>query len=223
MAKPSQYGSFEELGGLLKSLKKSAPPPAAVKKRPVPPPPPSISEEEAFSQAMENVHPLGWSNVPLPEFPPIEIQNPQQSEDEGLRLLQEFVAGKGLFELRFTDEYIEGFPDPEGRFYLKELHTGAFSVRAQLDLHGASREEAHEKLEDFIRHSLQQGVGCVKIIHGRGQHSQSGRPVLKEHLQKWLMSRRMGKFVLAFTSAQLADGGAGAVYVLLCRTPKRQA
>ncbi len=223
MGKQTKYSSFEELGGLLKSMKKSADLRPPVKKPPVPLPPPSLSEEDAFSQAMDDVQPLGWSKVPLPELPPIEIQNPQQSEDEGLRLLKEFVAGKGYFELRFTDEYMEGSPNPQGRFFLKELHAGAFSVLAQLDLHGASREEAHKLLEEFIRHSLQRGLSCVKIIHGRGQHSQGGQSVLKENVQKWLLSRRVGQYILAFTSAQLADGGAGAIYVLLCRNPKRQA
>lgn len=204
-------------------MKKSSEPAPLPEKKAVPLPRPFLSDEEAFSQAMDNVRPLGWSKVPLPEFPPIEIQNPQQSEDEGLRLLKQFVAGKGYFELRFTDEYMEGSPDPEGRFFLKELHAGTFSVLAQLDLHGASREEAHRMLEEFIRHSLQRGLGCVKIIHGRGQHSQGGQSVLKENVQKWLLSRRIGQYVLAFTSARLADGGAGAIYILLCRNSKRTA
>jgi DNA-nicking Smr family endonuclease len=220
--KPSKYDSFDQLGSLLKKLKKgsSAPlPPAAPKK------PQSVGgakDDEVFSQAMEDVTPLGWSEVPLPQSKPVEIQNPNQSENEGLRLLKAFVAGKVPFELQFTDEYVEGFPDPDGRFFLKELHEGSFSIQAQLDLHGATSEEARELMDDFLFRSLRHGWGCVKIIHGRGQHSPSGQPVLKEQLQTWLTGRKWGKHILAFTSANLADGGGGAIYVLLTGKIKRR-
>jgi DNA-nicking Smr family endonuclease len=42
-------------------------------------------------------------------------------------------------------------------------------------------------------------------------------PVIKEALQDWLASGRFGRQVLAFASARPADGGAGALYVLLRR------
>jgi DNA-nicking Smr family endonuclease len=169
---------------------------------------------------MEDVVSLGWSNVPLPESRPVEIQNPKQSEDEGLRLLKEFVSGKGQFDLWNTEEYVEGTPDPEGRHWLKNLRTGHFSVQAHLDLHGATRAQARDLLENFIRHSLVEGFGCVRIVHGRGHHSEDGQAILKEHVQKWLSSRRLGRHIVAFTSARLRDGGGGALYVLLEKKPR---
>jgi DNA-nicking Smr family endonuclease len=41
--------------------------------------------------------------------------------------------------------------------------------------------------------------------------------VLKEALAGWLVDGRFGRQVLAFASARPADGGSGALYVLLRR------
>jgi DNA-nicking Smr family endonuclease len=45
-------------------------------------------------------------------------------------------------------------------------------------------------------------------------------PVLKENMKSWLARGRIGRHVLAFTSAKAADGGSGALYVLLRRDRK---
>ena len=176
-----------------------------------------LSDEELFQAEMKDVFPLGWSNVPLSPSVPLEIQNPEESEDEGLRLLTELVAGKGTINLRVSGEYVEGTPHPEGYLLLENLRNGHFAVQAHLDLHGLSLKTAKENFEGFIRRSLQLGHGCIRIIHGRGQHSLDGHAVLKEHVQKWLSSRRMSRHVVAYTSARLCDGGGGALYVLLRR------
>jgi DNA-nicking Smr family endonuclease len=55
----------------------------------------------------------------------------------------------------------------------------------------------------------------VLIIHGRGRRSKDQIPVLKERLKVWLSRGRVGRGVLAFCTARPADGGAGALYVLL--------
>jgi DNA-nicking Smr family endonuclease len=60
----------------------------------------------------------------------------------------------------------------------------------------------------------------VLIVPGRGQHSRDQVPVLKEKLRAWLCRGRIGRAVLAFTSARPVDGGTGAVYVLLRRSPR---
>ena len=174
-----------------------------------------LSDQDLFQVAMRGVLPLGWSSRPLPPSVPIEIHNPHESEDEGLKLLMEFVAGKGDIDLTASGEYIEGAPHPRGHLLLEQLRTGHFAVQAHLDLHGLVIREARESLEKFIRRSLQLGHGCVRIIHGRGHHSLNGHALLKEHLQEWFRTRRMARHIVAYTSARLCDGGGGALYVLL--------
>jgi DNA-nicking Smr family endonuclease len=104
---------------------------------------------------------------------------------------------------------------------LQRLKRGEISAQEELDLHGADAREAEELLRAFLRDARQHGVGCVRIIHGKGLHGQSsiargGAPVLKNLVDRMLRQRAD---VLAFHSAPPAQGGTGAVLVLLA--PRR--
>jgi DNA-nicking Smr family endonuclease len=59
---------------------------------------------------------------------------------------------------------------------------------------------------------MRSGYTCVRIVHGKGLRSGPNGPVLKQRVDQWL---RRFEAVLAFVSARQADGGTGAVYVLL--------
>ena len=215
--KPTTYRSFGELKTLLRPANTNDAVPSA---KPAPEPiqiSPAVPDNELFEQSMEDVKPLGWSNISSPGLIPIEIPNPQESEDEGFQLLIDFVNGRVPIDVVVSGEYVEGAPDPRGKRWLESLRTGHFAVQAHLDLHGLGILDARDQFEKFIRNCLWQTYGCVRIVHGRGQHSDDGHPLLKEHLQKWLCSRRMSRHILAYTSARLRDGGGGALYVLLKR------
>lgn len=124
-------------------------------------------------------------------------------------------------------ESLAGLPDPdepllgEGLFYakpgvqervLRKLRRGHFSVGAELDLHGMRAEDARLALAEFLRDVRGSRIRCVRIIHGKGYRSGPRGPVLKQKLNGWLRQRDE---VMAFCSARPADGGTGAVYVLL--------
>ncbi len=175
--------------------------------------PEGLSDTELFELAMKDVKSLGWSAVPLHNRPPVEIQA-QDEEGDALRVLEQFIRG-GNIELMDSGEYIEGAVHPHGRLYLDDLRSGRFSVQAHLDLHGLNQQEARFVLEEFLFESLRAGFTCVRVIHGRGRHSQKDQAVLKENIQRWLCTRRMSRHVVAYTSARRCDGGGGAVYVLL--------
>jgi len=177
--------------------------------------PENLPDEALFEFAMRDVKSLGWSDVPLAERPPLELRAHDQ-EQEALRELEEFIR-HGNVELQQTAEYIEASIHPHGRLYLDDLRAGRFSIQAHLDLHGLTLEDARFVLDEFILESLRAGFACVRVIHGRGHHSQNHHSVLKENIQLWLRSRRMSRHVLAYTSARRCDGGGGAVYVLLRR------
>lgn len=95
---------------------------------------------------------------------------------------------------------------------LKKLRSGYFGLDAELDLHGLTGEQAKYQLLHFLHRCVDEGRRCVHIIHGKGYRSPDMQPVLKNNLNLWL---RQHCDVLAFCSAPLRDGGAGAVYVLL--------
>ena len=75
-------------------------------------------------------------------------------------------------------------------------------------------QQAKLALRAFIDESMDRGIGCVRVIHGKGLGSGPGGPVLKMHVQGWLA--RWDE-VLGFVTARARDGGSGAVYVLLRR------
>lgn len=95
------------------------------------------------------------------------------------------------------------------------LRRGQFSVQDELDLHGATALQAEGLLRQFIREAHDHGFGCVRIIHGKGLQSADGAPVLKNLVDRLLRQRND---VLAFHSAPAAQGGTGAVLVLLRNT-----
>jgi DNA-nicking Smr family endonuclease len=174
--------------------------------------PRDLADEDLFDFAMRGVKALGWSAVPLHHRPPLEIQ-PQDDEQEALRVLEEFVRN-GDADIELTAEYIEGSVHPHGRLYLDDLRSGRFSVQAHLDLHGLNQQEARFVLDEFLLESVRAGFTCVRVIHGRGRHSHKN-PILKDNVQRWLCTRRLSRHVIAYTSARQCDGGGGAVYVLL--------
>ena len=74
------------------------------------------------------------------------------------------------------------------------------------------RDDAREALGQFIREAHKAGLRCVRVVHGKGLGSPGRMPVLKGRVQRWLVQKNE---VLAFVQARPADGGAGAMVVLL--------
>ena len=95
----------------------------------------------------------------------------------------------------------------------QRLRRGQFSAQDELDLHGANALQAETLLARFLGQSTGAGLGCVRIIHGKGGGG-DGTPVLKNLVDRLL--RQRGE-VLAFHSAPTAQGGTGALLVLLAR------
>lgn len=96
----------------------------------------------------------------------------------------------------------------------QRLRRGEFAVQDELDLHGASALQAETLLARFLAEATGHGLGCVRIIHGKGGGKDGGGdvPVLKNLVDRLL--RQRGD-VLAFHSAPPAQGGTGALLVLL--------
>lgn len=99
---------------------------------------------------------------------------------------------------------------------LRKLRRGEYRVAGELDLHGLTVEQSKQALREFLADALERRAGCVRIIHGKGLRSGHRGPVLKGMVGSVL--RRMSA-VVAFVSARPVDGGTGAVYVLLSRSP----
>lgn len=182
-------------------------------------PPPD--DAAMFRQAVEGVRRLGGPRATR-IAPQPEITHEIVSEDaEVLARLSELVAGQGRFELTETDEYVEGGRVGIDPRLLTRLRRGEFAVQAHLDLHGMIQSDAKEALEQFIVDAVRKGMRTVLVVHGRGLRSPGGMPVLKQAAAQWLSHGLVGGYVLAFATARPADGGAGAMYVLLRRERRR--
>ena len=95
---------------------------------------------------------------------------------------------------------------------MRRLRRGEYRIEREIDLHGLTVAEAKQALQHFLIEALADRVRCVRIVHGKGLRSGHRGPVLKSAVSGVL--RRTGA-VLAYVSARPADGGTGAVYVLL--------
>jgi DNA-nicking Smr family endonuclease len=94
----------------------------------------------------------------------------------------------------------------------RKLRMGHWSIQRQLDLHGLRSDEAREQLSAFVRNAHLHGIRCVRVVHGKGLGSPGKAPVLKNKVFAWLVQKNE---VLAFVQARPAEGGAGALVVLL--------
>jgi DNA-nicking Smr family endonuclease len=173
-----------------------------------------IPDEELFQSAMEGVSRSSWRHIlHTPSQPSPVIEGNPDIEN---RILMK-AAMEGDFPETISDhpEYIEGWIGVAGKRFLPKLRDGCYSIQGQIDLHGFNQEEAQAEVEKFIIRMSRFNSCCIKIIHGRGINSPTGCPVLKDRLQRFLSTRRMSRYVVAYASAAPCDGGVGAVYVLL--------
>lgn len=95
------------------------------------------------------------------------------------------------------------------------LRRGEPEPEERIDLHGARKDAAGPLLARRIESARAQGLRCVIVIHGRGQHSPLGEAVLKDAVPDWLTQGATGRAVLAFSPAPDRLGGNGATLVLL--------
>jgi DNA-nicking Smr family endonuclease len=99
---------------------------------------------------------------------------------------------------------------------LRKLRRGGSLVEDELDLHGLTVAQARPLLVRFLNGCGRRGVRCVRIVHGKGLRSEEREGVLKGLVAGWLAQR---PDVLAFHEARAAEGGSGAVIVLLRSAP----
>jgi DNA-nicking Smr family endonuclease len=176
-------------------------------------------EEELFKKAMEGVTPVSGGKYIERIFQCELPEGTRDKEDievlEKLRDLIEYGTG---FNVAYTPEYIEGTGYDVHPSVAKRLHRGEYSIQAFIDLHGLLAEDAKEVFERFLKWAVTTGKTGVLIVHGRGLSSPS-EPVLKKKVVEWLTHGPWRKWVAAYSSARICDGGAGATYVLLRPRP----
>ena len=170
------------------------------------------AEQHLFESTVGAVLPLRqverhWSAPPQPAPHPV-----QRLRDERQVLAESLSDEFDVSTLLDVDDQLSFRRPGIGLDVTRRLRAGHWSIQRQLDLHGLRRDEAREALAQFIRLAHRTGLRCVRVIHGKGLGSPGKAPVLKGRVQAWLVQKRE---VLAFVQARAAEGGAGALVVLL--------
>lgn len=171
------------------------------------------SDAQLFLEAMSGVQPLKPGDRHPQERrarPPVPSQS-RRDEEQVLRELLDPVSDPA--DLETGEELIYLRPGHSPRL-LQRMRRGHYSVADSIDLHHMDEKTAREVLARFLVDVLRRGLGCVRIVHGKGLRSRS-EPVLKRITGHVL---RKHPAVIAFASCRPIDGGTGAVVVLLKQT-----
>ena len=169
-------------------------------------------ERNLFALTVGPVTPLRAQNLyQTPQKP--ALPEPLQLQIDEQNVLREAMSDEfDVSTLLEVDADLSYRRPGIGPDVLRKLRSGQWSIQRQLDLHGLRTDEAREALGQFIRLAHRTGLRCVRIVHGKGLGSPGRVPVLKAKVLRWLVQKRE---VLAFVQARPADGGAGALVVLL--------
>jgi DNA-nicking Smr family endonuclease len=169
-------------------------------------------ERELFAVSVGPVVPLRRLASLPPARPRPRAVARQRALDEA-RVLHESISDEFDAEsLLETDDALSFRRRGVGPEVVRKLRRGVWAIQAQLDLHGLRRDEARERLAEFLREAARAGLRCVRIVHGKGNGSPGREPVLKGKVRGWLVQKSE---VIAFTQARAQDGGHGALLVLL--------
>lgn len=170
------------------------------------------SEKHLFARAAGLVQPLPEkrrASLTQPQAAPRSMQYQRDQE----AVLRESISDEfDVSTLLDADDMLSFRRPGIGTDVTRKLRRGEWSLQGQIDLHGLRRDEAREHLAHFIRDAHKQGLRCVRVVHGKGLGSPGKASVLKSRVHSWLVQKQE---VLAFVQAKPAEGGAGALVVLL--------
>ena len=105
-----------------------------------------------------------------------------------------------------------------------EKKDNKLNITKSIDLHGFTLEEANKNVESFLIDCFDQKVSKVKIVTGKGLHSQNDKDpyiskkfgILKNSVPEFIKNNpSLIKIIKSITDAEIVDGGSGALYVFL--------
>ena len=171
---------------------------------------PSTDDIELFRRSVGPVRKIHHDKT-MPSGKPLSSRPRRQAPAYEALLTDSFSDGFDSGEVTSDEALFFARPGLQQR-QLQRLQRGQLAIGAELDMHGMTATMARSAVVNFIALCREQHIRCVRIIHGKGYGSGDSAPVLKNRINSWL---RQHHDVLAFSSAQIRDGGSGALYVLL--------
>jgi len=180
---------------------------------PTPGAPFEADDASLFRAEMRDVVPARGSNRVAPwraAPPPLPLKR-REDERAVLAELAHLALDRDAEAHELEDDWAflrPGLP----REILRKLRRTHWVIQDEIDLHGLGAMEAKAATAQFLAECRRKGLRCVRIVHGKGLRSAGREPVLKRHVRK-LLARKSE--VLAFVEPRAAEGGSGAVVVLL--------
>ena len=100
------------------------------------------------------------------------------------------------------------------------------SKAKSIDLHGFGLDEANKAIEKFILQSYSEGISKLRIVTGKGLHSQNYKDpyvsknlgILRYSVPEFINNNKdLLDIIASFENANPNDGGEGAFYIILKR------
>jgi len=172
----------------------------------------AAEEADLFRRSIGQVAPLPSHDKHHHAAPRPSAEARQHLADEQAAL-RESISDEFTYDtLLDTDDRLSYARNGIGQDTLRKLRRGHWVIQDELDLHGMRTDQARDALGEFLREVRRRGLRCVRVIHGKGLGSLNREPVLKNKVRNWLIQKDE---VLAFCQATPAEGGSGALMVLL--------
>ena len=141
------------------------------------------------------------------------LRTPSESAGDGgesfSSMLEDTLSGFDQAEI-----IRQKFPDDEVQGGKKQRTPFAGNPQADLDLHGCHVREALVRVETFIETSALQGLKAVRIIVGKGLHSQ-GSAVLPDAVAEKIVDLKRRGRVAAFAWDKKRKSSSGSLLVYL--------
>lgn len=183
----------------------------------------SAHDDQDFRALMGDVKPLRRSDNRANPGPrrrhPTEAQLARR-ESAQAELAQDSFLSDDFVELLPPFDPIEYRRDGIQQGVVDRLRHGGYPAQTRLHLLRRPLAECRRVLPSFIRDAYAHDLRSVLIVHGRGQEIDSPANVLRSYLAKWLIQFDE---VQAYVSAQQADGGLGATWVMLRKSERARA
>lgn len=170
------------------------------------------AEKNLFVRAVGQVERMPSSNqANIPKVPRAPVATQLQIDEA--KVIQDSLSDEfDVSTLLDTDDALSFRRPSVGPEVTRKLRKGDWAIQREIDLHGLRSDEARLALTTFIREAHKYGIRCVRVVHGKGLGSPGKTPVLKSKVHSWLVQKNQ---VMAFVQAKPAEGGAGALVVLL--------
>ena len=95
---------------------------------------------------------------------------------------------------------------------------------SEIDLHGFTLDEANKRIEKFILDSYENGFNKLRIVTGKGLHSNNEKDpyvskdlsILRYSVPEYIKSNNeLMNLITKFKEANIQEGGEGAFYIFL--------